>query len=136
MSRTVDLTVTLKLELVDDLCRDTFFDNLESRLRKGLDSVLSESPDCLAVVRANDPLGILSQEICLEPMLAAEGEVGTVWTFADVLKIRPDLTREQAISILEDAEDGQHAGIGIDWNTLEFTADQLFGLESPSEINS
>ena len=47
MSRIVDLTVNLKLELADRLGRTEFTNDLESMLRSGLGDVLTPYSDCV-----------------------------------------------------------------------------------------
>jgi hypothetical protein len=43
-----------------------------------------------------------------------------------VREIRPDLTEDQAIDVLQVVYDNHNADIGISWDTLEFWADSMF----------
>ena len=127
MSRIIDLTLTLKLELADQLSRAELYDNLESMLRTGLGEILVPSGDCVTIIAANDPASVLSCETNLKPLLTPAGEIAIVWSVEDVLEIRPDLSREQAAEVLEQVSQDHDAGIGINWQTLEYVADELFG---------
>ena len=127
MSRIVNLTVTLKLELADQLSRADLYDNLESMLRSGLGEILTPTGDCVTIVAANDPASVLSCETNLKPLLKPAGEIAIIWSVEDVLEIRPDLSREQATEVLEQVSQDHDAGIGINWQTLEYVADELFG---------
>ena len=127
MSRIVNLTVTLKLELADQLSRADLYDNLESTLRTGLGEILAQSRDCVTVIAANDPKRVMSQPTNLTAVLKPAGEIAIVWSVEDVLEIRPDLSREQAAEVLEQVSQDHDAGIGINWQTLEYVADELFG---------
>ena len=127
MSRIIDLTLTLKLELADQLSRAELYDNLESMLRTGLGEILVPSDDCVTIIAANDPASVMSCETNLKPLLTSAGEIAIVWSVEDVLEIRPDLSREQAAEVLEHVSQDHDAGIGINWQTLEYVADELFG---------
>ena len=129
MSRIVDLTVTLKLELADQLSRAELYDNLESTLRAGLGEVLAQASDCVTVIAANDPERVMSQPTNLIAVLKPAGEMAIVWSVEDVLEIRPDLTHEQAMQVLEFSERHHDSGDGINWHCLDVNAEHLFGPE-------
>ena len=129
MSRIIDLTLTLKLELADQLSRGELYDNLESTLRTGLGEVLAQSRDCVTVIAANDPERVMSQPTNLTAVLKPAGEIAIVWSVEDVLEIRADLTAEQAMQVLEFSERHHDAGDGINWHCVEVNAEQLFGPE-------
>ena len=48
------------------------------------------------------------------------------WSVDDVMTVRPDLTEEQAMEVLLDAENYHDAEIGINWDVLRIRADELF----------
>ena len=50
------------------------------------------------------------------------------WSFEDVLSIRDDLTKDQAMEVLAEADHCHDAGIGINWMVLETHADYLYPL--------
>ena len=54
------------------------------------------------------------------------GVIILTWGTDDVLSIRPDLTEEQAAEVLAAADRRHDAGIGINWDVLEFHAEWLF----------
>jgi hypothetical protein len=49
------------------------------------------------------------------------------WSASDVLSVRPDLTRDQAIEVLHRAKSKHDADTGINWDVLETHAALLFG---------
>ncbi|MGG2377229.1 hypothetical protein ACE400_28900, partial [Salmonella enterica] len=55
-----------------------------------------------------------------------DGFVGFFWGVDDVLELRPDLNKEQALEVLERLEHKWDASIGVNWDTIEFWADDMF----------
>lgn len=135
MSRIVDLTVTLKLELADRLGRTEFLTDLESLLRSGLGDVLTPYSDCVTVVAVNDPNGTLSQPTNLAAFLDPSSEAAIVWSAHDVLDVRPDLTLEQASEVLHHVIRQHDANHGIGWHDFEYFAKNLFG-PAPQDCRS
>ena len=133
MSRIVTLSLTLKLEVASQLTRPEFYDHLESFLRTGLGDVLAESTDAISILSCSDPENVMSTRTELSPLLTPAGEIAVVWSFEDVLEIRPDLTQQQAISVLLASQNCHDAGVGINWHSLECAAEELFGSEPESD---
>lgn len=48
------------------------------------------------------------------------------WHIEDVKSLRPDLTDEQAVEVLEAVANNFDASLGITWFNFEFWADELF----------
>ena len=134
MSRIVNLTVTLKLELADRLGHAEFVNDLESMLRSGLGEVLTPYSDCVTVVAVNDPNGTLSQSTNLAAILDPFKEAAIVWSARDVLDVRPDLTLEQASEVLHHVIRQHDANHGIGWHDFEYFAANLFG-NPPTDSN-
>jgi hypothetical protein len=132
MSRIVDLTVTLKLELADRLGRTEFVNDLEPMLRSGLGDVLTPYSDSVNIVAVNDPNGTLSQPMNLAAVLDPFCQAAIVWSAHDVLDVRPDLTLEQASEVLHHVIRQHDANHGIGWHDFEDFAGTLFG-ELPSD---
>lgn len=59
----------------------------------------------------------------------ADDEIAIIWSAEDVLSIRDDLTPEQALEVLEQAEHKHDATIGINWDVLHHHADWMFPVE-------
>jgi hypothetical protein len=59
-------------------------------------------------------------------LLAKHHSIAAIWCTEDVQGVRPDLTEEQAWEVLEQVGDNHDAEWGINWTTLETTADDLF----------
>ena len=69
------------------------------------------------------------ENISIEQMreiLASRGWVASLWHIDDVKEVRPDLTDEQAMQVLERCIDKHDAEIGINWLLIETIADDLF----------
>ena len=60
-------------------------------------------------------------------ILAARNQIAIIWCIEDVQSVRPDLSEEQAWSVLQFAEKKHDANWGINWQTLECAANTLFG---------
>lgn len=52
--------------------------------------------------------------------------IAIVWCIEDVQSIRPDLTDEQAGEVLSAVESHHDCNLGITWDTLCITADEMF----------
>ena len=59
-------------------------------------------------------------------LLGRFGKMAPIWSIADVQGIRPGLTDNQALEVLEEAGRKHDAEYGISWTTLECMADILF----------
>ncbi len=129
MSRTIELTVTLKLDVASRLSRTEFYSGLTDQLRSGLGELLNSSSDSVAVVAARDPEETLSRLTNLEPILLPAGQIAIIWSVEDVMQLRPDLTRDEALTVLEYAEVQHDSGDGINWHALDARAEELFGPE-------
>ena len=60
-----------------------------------------------------------------------DDEIAIVWSVADVLEVRPDLTEDQAYEVLQIAKDNHDANLGINWDVLAIHAEWHF----PEETN-
>lgn len=49
-----------------------------------------------------------------------------VWSVEDVLAVRPELTAEQCSEVLNDLAHYHDSTVGINWDTIRTTADELF----------
>ena len=67
----------------------------------------------------------MSRTITLE-----DDEIAIVWSVADVLDIRPDLTEDQAYEVLYRADHKHDATIGINWDVLGCHASILYPEET------
>jgi uncharacterized protein (DUF4213/DUF364 family) len=68
-----------------------------------------------------------SDEIDVHDLLARRKQIAVIWDVEDVQEVRPDLTDEQAWEVLKQTRHQHDATLGINWETLEFTAQMLFG---------
>ena len=55
------------------------------------------------------------------------------WHIEDVLSIRPDLTDDQAVAVLQFLEDEFDANNGINWDVIEYSAEYCFPKENDDE---
>jgi hypothetical protein len=63
----------------------------------------------------------------LPAFLASRREIAIIWCIEDIKEIRPDLNDDQAWIVLQRVRHQHDAGIGINWEMLELTAQHLFG---------
>lgn len=69
--------------------------------------------------------------ICsLREALARHGYMAVLWHIDDVLHLRPDLTAEQAMEVLQECVDKHHADWGITSETIRTMAEELFPLDN------
>ena len=64
----------------------------------------------------------------------ADDEIAIIWSVEDVLSIREDLTPEQALEVLEQADYKHDASIGINWDVLGYHADWMFPEERKNDV--
>jgi len=68
-----------------------------------------------------------SAEVDVHDLLARRKQIAVIWDVKDVREVRPDLTDEQAWEVLQQTRHQHDATLGINWETLELTAQMLFG---------
>ena len=62
----------------------------------------------------------------IRELLAKSGWVASLWHADDVQSVRPDLTSEQSMQVLDQVMRCHDAGSGINWDVIECHADELF----------
>jgi hypothetical protein len=72
-------------------------------------------------------------EIDLDELLSSHCKIALVWCIEDVQDVRPDLTNEQAWEVLRQVKHNHDADIGVNWYTLEWNAEDLFG-DAPETV--
>jgi hypothetical protein len=80
-----------------------------------------------ATIRAAQSALDADTEIDLHELLAGQRKIAAVWCIEDVQAMRPDLTDEQAWEALRQVKRNHDAEVGINWYTLEWVAEDLFG---------
>ncbi len=135
MFRIVEVTLTLKIAVDTGQDRDAFYQTLESRLRRSFGDTLASGSDAVRVIGANDPDQIMELPIDIDACLARNEQVAVLWSVNDVVELRPDLTTRQAFEVLQHAKRMHDVRFGINWDTLDFAAEQLFG-EAPEPAES
>ncbi|MFV0443449.1 MAG: hypothetical protein ACK5Q5_07750 [Planctomycetaceae bacterium] len=63
---------------------------------------------------------------CLHRRLAKRRQIAVVWSIEDVQSLRPDLTDDQAWEVLQIAERQHDCEQGLNWETFEVIADDVF----------
>lgn len=58
-------------------------------------------------------------------------EITITWHTDDVLSVRPDLTKDQALDVLLECKSRHDASVGINWEVIDITAEGMF--ERPKE---
>ena len=59
-----------------------------------------------------------------------EGLCVLIWMPSDVQSVRPELTKQQAIEVLEVVERRHDANDGVNWDTLAWAAEGLFPVKN------
>ena len=98
-----------------------------------LESALRSARDALAGTRYPDPANpppllvpLRADLRNLDAVLGQKGMVALIWSIADVKELRPDLTDEQAYDVLTYAQRHHDAQFGMNWDTFELIAEDLF----------
>lgn len=134
MPRHVQLTTTITLNVAENVSEEEFRRGITEQLRLGFGTSLSEHVAPIHVVAINDSHGELHQDAYLLPLMAAFGQTAIVWSYRDVLEVRPDLTVEQASCVVHEALHHNAASPGVGWDTLDSVADRLFGPPSAETV--
>jgi len=75
--------------------------------------------------RAKIPAQDLSN-IDIHQLLRHRREVAIIWSIEDVKEIRPDLTEDQAWTVLQQCERQHDCNFGITWEHIDWVAENLF----------
>ena len=67
------------------------------------------------------------ENLDVHEILAGRKQIAVIWCIEDVQAVRPDLDEEQAFAVLQEARRRHDATQGIHWETLEYSAEELFG---------
>jgi hypothetical protein len=129
MSRIVTITAAIQIELAVDVTLDELGRDLPHLLRNGLGAMIPDQPNATELLAIHDRLGLLNKPFDIHRVLDERNEVAIVWDLDDVEATRPDLNAEQAIQLLVHARDAHDPAIGINWRSLEASAETLFGPE-------
>jgi len=62
----------------------------------------------------------------LSAIMDLHERIGLTWSVGDVMEMRKDLTEEQAKQVLAQVDRNKDASQGINWDTIEATADDMF----------
>jgi hypothetical protein len=68
-------------------------------------------------------------DVDLDELLAENHQIAHVWGVEDVQQLRPDLDDDRAWQVLQAVAKGLNSEWGICWQTIEITADKLYGPE-------
>lgn len=66
-------------------------------------------------------------DVDVHELLAEHRQIAHIWGIDDVKTLRPDLDDKQAWSVLQKVADRLHYDVGITWDVVETTADELYG---------
>jgi hypothetical protein len=66
-------------------------------------------------------------------LLGQQGYIASLWNTEDVQSLRPDLSDDQSMVVLDECMRRHDAEIGINWYVIGFHADNLF--PKPSSAN-
>jgi hypothetical protein len=77
----------------------------------------------ITLIDPENPIEFIEQ---FRTLLAEKGYVASLWHTDDVQALRPDLSDEQSMVVLEECIDRHDAEIGINWYVMGVHADNLF----------
>lgn len=129
MTRIVNLTVRLKMEVESTIEPDVFFSNLSCMFRTGLGERLTSNADALEVIALHDPEGTLARKPYLESMLEDFDAAASLWDIDDVLEICQSLSREAALTVLQSITDTSDGYCGIQTFTITDAIEGVLGLD-------
>lgn len=130
MPREVTAILSLKINLAHRVTHDELNRDIAERLRNGLGDILTDYSDATEILAIDDPVdGTLHKRLDVHQFLDTNREIAVIWEVDDVLVLRPELTDDQAWQVLQHAKRHHDAGIGLNWDTLESAAKDLFGSD-------
>ena len=60
-------------------------------------------------------------------------EINISWHVDDVLSVRPDLSRDEALKVLKTVKREHNAEVGVNWDVIETVAFEMYPLEAEDE---
>jgi hypothetical protein len=79
------------------------------------------------VMQCLDPSTEHEFDIDIHELLPQNRQIAHVWGIEDVQEVRPDLTEDQAWQVLQTADRRLDSEYGMNWDTIEIIAEELFG---------
>ncbi len=65
--------------------------------------------------------------IDVETELSHQRKMAFIWSIDDVQEVRPDLSGKQAWKVLVRIKRCYDGNVGVTWDTIQYTAEELFG---------
>jgi antitoxin ParD1/3/4 len=97
-------------------------ERLQREIRQGFDSGPVAVPDLAAL-----HWECHAECFNVNDVLARRGKIALIWSFQDVLEVRPHLTATQAWEVVRHVGHQHDPALGVTWETLEQAAHDLFG---------
>ena len=127
MTKTVHLTVTLKVELSSEIERDYLLEQLSHSIQMEIDNV-TQTPEVVKVVAVYDPDGKLTLMPNVDSILEDFDAAASVWDIHDVLEICPRLSREDALIVLRSVTDRHDCHSGIQHCSFTDAIEDVLGI--------
>ena len=127
MTKTVHLTVTLKVELSSEIERDYLLEQLSHSIQMEIDNV-TQTPEVVKVVAVYDPDGKLTLMPNVDSILEDFDAAASVWDIRDVLDICPRLSREDALIVLRSVTDRHDCHSGIQHCSFTDAIEDVLGI--------
>ncbi len=67
-----------------------------------------------------------NKSVATIPNFDPNKQIALIWSTEDVLSVRPHLTEQQAMDVLEEVQRRHDATLGVTWDTLCYCADILY----------
>lgn len=85
----------------------------------------TDSERLLQILLAHEPHDVQN---ALQSYHLHYGEIALIWSVEDVLKVRSDLTRGEALEVLKAVGRDHDASAGVSWETIDYWAYELYPL--------
>ena len=78
--------------------------------------------------RTTPPIDL--DQIDIDELLRRRRQIAHIWSIEGVLEVRPDLSDDQAWTVLQACDRDLDSAEGLSWDAIEEMADELFPLSS------
>lgn len=108
--------------------------NLHDLLVQALGGETTTIPATVDVTELLEFNDVYETDQDIDDLLRDNRMIAHIWTTEDVRSVRPDLTDDQAWTVLQHVEESLDSSMGIDWDTIERASYDLFGPGTASRV--
>lgn len=105
-------------------------EKMDSQFQQRINAVLKATDRCAGNERMQHMWANIIRELdfTYKKIRNLKRQVSFVWDIDDVFEVRPDLTPDQAMTLLERVNKLYDPNVGVNYNTIRMTAYDLFGV--------